>query len=707
MRTHQHTSRHTPHARTTVLLACVLCLCLLASILPLAGCSKGPTTNVVESIAGQSAKLSLPPKTYDSYNAKDDSWAIYWYVCGSDIELREDLVYAATGQIQEMLEVALPENVTVVMQLGGAQKWHLNGIDPNLINRCVYQGNELRLVDTQPLTSMGDPYTYADFLNFCNTNYPAQHQAIIIYDHGGGSVGAIAYDHLFEMQSLKLPEMQEVMAARPAASGTYELVGLCACLMSSIDSVAAFNGTTKYLTASEEVELGCTWDHEKILRAIVDDPTIDGAALGKVIADGYLVQCEQAGYTAYTTSTTIDMAYADRLLEAYNDVGNELFEGVVAGGPEFAAAFGRAAFNSENYGAMNGPTSDVDMVDLGDLVTNAQELIPTTWQPMVSAIEQARAYHLTNPMRAIGHGISCYFPYTQNPDSLSAFMDLRTSPGWHYFYEYVMMEGKLSADAQAYLDSLARKKATPEPLPQPADLGLDNIGLVKNGAGYYMLELGDKAENVSAIYLEVGVYDRETADFWLIGTTRELYENWEYAIFGDQFSGSWICIDGQSCYAEAVALDEEQVLFRIPVLHNGVQKNLMVVLERPLYRSTREGGDYQILGLITPASNESSAASALYEPLKVGDVIEPILLYNKRYDSKGGVVTMLADEDLTWNPRNTITVTKDTRVYNQDVGPGTYMVRFRIVDYSGGIHLSKPGYYVRGPEGEMELVGLD
>jgi len=289
---------------------------------------------------------------------------------------------------------------------------------------------------------------------------------------------------------------------------------------------------------------------------------------------------------------------------------------------------------------------------------------------------------------------------------LDSFMQLRTSPGFHYFYEYVFSEGTLSTEGQAYLDALTRAKMQPEPLPAPGDLGLDDLGLVKNGAGYYMLELGDAVANVAAIYLEVGVYDRETEDFWLIGTSRELYENWEFGIVGDQFSGTWGCIDGNSCYVEAVGFDGDQVIYRVPVLHNGEQKNLMVLQQQPVWKSTREGGDYEILGLITPASYESSAAAAVFEPLKVGDVIEPVLLYNNRYDFKGGVGSVLADDELTWNPHRSITVTTDTRFYNQDVGPGTYMVRFRIVDYTGAIHLSRPGYYLKYPEGVIEFVDL-
>jgi hypothetical protein len=35
---------------------------------------------------------------------------------------------------------------------------------------------------------MGEAETLADFLNFCNENYPADNRAVIFWDHGAGNV---------------------------------------------------------------------------------------------------------------------------------------------------------------------------------------------------------------------------------------------------------------------------------------------------------------------------------------------------------------------------------------------------------------------------------------------------------------------------------------------------------------------------------------
>ena len=56
----------------------------------------------------------------DSAGAEGESWAVYWYLCGSDLESNGGF---ATMDLSEMMEVELPENVNVVIETGGASVW--------------------------------------------------------------------------------------------------------------------------------------------------------------------------------------------------------------------------------------------------------------------------------------------------------------------------------------------------------------------------------------------------------------------------------------------------------------------------------------------------------------------------------------------------------------------------------------------------------
>ena len=730
---------------TSHIIRTLLAAVLIVSLFGVTGCKSGSSTDLVtDSGRPDTARDDLAAASYAPYTAQDGTWAVYWYICGSDLELRENLSFTPSGQLQEMLNITLPNNVTVVVEAGGAQSWHNDFTDPNVINRFVYQGNTLTPVKSAPLANMGDGQTLADFLDFCNTNYPAEKQAVIIYDHGGGSCLGVSFDDLYDMDGITLPELKQAFGACPAASGAYELVGLSACLMGTIDTMAALNGLTRYYVGSEEVQLGCSWDYGALFGAIAADTAINGAALGRAIADGYMGQCEEFGYTAYTTLSVIDMAYVDELITAYNNVGIELLNGAAANGAEHVARFGRAAYISENYGAIDAATSNYDMVDLGDLVIRSQELLPNSSEAMLRAIDKALVYHVTNPMRADGCGVSGYYPYTANKKLFDEYMKLTTSPAFSYYFDYVF-NGVLSEEGQAYLASHSAPEPGPEPglaglLPPSSRLDLDNLvpgrgsdALLPGSEGYYVLDLGTDMRNVAAVYLQAGCYDRDTGDYWLYGTHRNLYIDWEKGILCDKsdftsyeiyetgdgfettadyegghaFTTSFRLDDAYCDYVEVAAEGTGYVLYRVPVLHNNVQKDLMVA-----YRWTPPGydkGRFEILGLITQNMISAGVSDPTYEELRVGDVIEPhapaITFYNYYEDED----YIAENSGFEWGPaRQAVTVTENTSFsVHHYAFPGSYMIRFQIIDYAGNVHYSKPGYYLVTPDGKIEMEGLE
>lgn len=57
---------------------------------------------------------------------EDGSWAIYWYLCGSDLESNGGF---ATNDLSELMEVELPENVNVVIETGGSAVWQNDLMD--------------------------------------------------------------------------------------------------------------------------------------------------------------------------------------------------------------------------------------------------------------------------------------------------------------------------------------------------------------------------------------------------------------------------------------------------------------------------------------------------------------------------------------------------------------------------------------------------
>ena len=140
----------------------------------------------------------------------DGSWAVYWYLCGSDLESQNG---CATADLSEMLEVQLPENVNVVIETGGATAWQNEEMDPSKLQRWLYNSDGLQLLEEEDAADMGDSQTLYEFLDFANDNYPADHVAVTFWNHGGGSVSGAAFDEKFDYDSLTLDEMYQAFDA--------------------------------------------------------------------------------------------------------------------------------------------------------------------------------------------------------------------------------------------------------------------------------------------------------------------------------------------------------------------------------------------------------------------------------------------------------------------------------------------------------------
>ena len=694
----KESSKRTTSRYQHLFLRVVLSVLLAFSTAWFAGCSPARTNNPAASSVpvdvtidrgSSDADTALDDAPYDAYTAKDGTWAFYWYACGSDIELRTKLNTTASGKILEMMEATLPDNVTVVIQAAGAEQWHFEAVDPSVTNRFVYRGNTMTALEPQPLMNMGDPETLADFLAFCNREYPAQNQVVIVYNHGGGSLYGIAFDKLFDNDRLTIPELREVMQIRPAASGSYELIAFSACLMATIDCVDVFKDHARYFLASEELQLSIGWNFPQFVTAPGKNPNITGGELGKIIADGYNDRCKNANFTKWTTVSVIDLSKADALLAAYNNVGIELLQGAAAGGSEFYAEFGRAAHASENYGSKDLAVSTYDMVDIGDLVKNASDLLPKSAGPMLRALDDAMYYHVTNPMRANGKGIACFYPYSAKLKAYENFDKLGTSLAWKYFYDY-LNKGALSEEGQAYLKSLSTTTVSdPEILPAPSQLGLDGHAIRYEGMGFYRLELGDKAKYVAAVHMMVGQFFEDEGYFEVFGHRDQFAYQTEFGTFSEGYNQLRGSLDGVPCYMEVVSRVGYTTVYRVPVFHNGYGSFKWLLVEHSYSPPQDYQGSYQILGLISADSGYSEISpDMVFEKLEVGDELN---MLNQRF-AKEFVFANHYDGTGALYPGQIVTVTKDTSFYDILPGDGLFMVCFIIIDYTNTWHYSQNGF---------------
>ena len=93
-----------------------------------------------------------------------------------------------------MMEVELPENVNVVIQTGGSSAWQNEYMDPDKLQRWLYNSEGLQLLEEQDTANMGDAQTLYEFLAYANENYPADKVAVTFWTHARRTVNGADFD---------------------------------------------------------------------------------------------------------------------------------------------------------------------------------------------------------------------------------------------------------------------------------------------------------------------------------------------------------------------------------------------------------------------------------------------------------------------------------------------------------------------------------
>lgn len=589
-------------------------------------------------------------------------WAIYWYLCGSDLESGNGF---ASGDLGELMEVQLPEDVTVVIETGGSSEWHNDFVDASKLQRYVYDSEGLSLVDEQPSASMGETQTLADFLSFASANYPAEKTAVVFWNHGGGSVSGAAFDELYGGDSLTLNEMYDAFTSVWTASTEnppLELVGFDTCLMATVDVAYTFMDIASYLVASEETEPANGWYYSQWVGALAENPSMNGAEIGEIICDTYYAGCEEVGTQDCTTLSVTDLGKVGALLEAYDAFGAEALTSACTD-TAFFSEFYRVAAQSENYGGNTKEQGYTNMVDLGHLARQSSDMLGSA-ADVLKALDECVLYQVSGAYRAESTGLSCYYSYNGDMEDFSGYENVGTGEAFKYFYSYELT-GELDENGMEYVSSMDINE-----LPEVqgiSAMGWDGAALDVDDEGTAYLTLGPEANSIlSGIGFSLYYVDAENDEMLLLGTDNDITADWENGVFYDNFRGVWGGIDGCLVYMELSFEGDDYNLYSVPVLLNGEEYNLQVV-----YDFTTE--EWSILGARQGIDGNGMADKEL-RILQPGDEITTIWY----------IASASGDDGFEPYTAETITVTEETAFAEISLMDGSYSMVFELRDAMGG-----------------------
>lgn len=599
---------------------------------------------------------------------EDGSWAVYWYLCGSDLESNGGF---ATNDLSELMEVELPENVNVVIETGGSAVWQNDLMDADKLQRWLYNSEGLQLVDEQPSASMGEAQTLADFLSFAKENYPAEKTAVVFWNHGGGSVTGAAFDEIYGYDSLTLDEMYQAFSSvwNPSMEKQpLELIGFDTCLMATVDVAYTFADLAHYLVASEETEPANGWYYSQWVGSLAQNPSMNGEELGKVICDAYYAGCEEVGTQDNTTLSLTDLTKVQTLLDAYDTFGAEALAAACTD-PGFFSQFGRVAAQSENYGGNTKEQGYTNMVDLGHMARQSVGMLGSA-QEVLDALDDCVLYQVGGQYRTEATGLSCYYSYNGDVEDFNSYAGLGAGVAFKYFYSYELT-GELDNSGMAYIADMDF-----EELPEVKNLlstDWDGAPLDLDEDGVSFLTLGPEANDILAgIGFSLYYVDEESDMMLLLGTDNDMNADWDNGVFSDNFRGVWGSIDGNIVYMELSYESEDYNLYAIPVLLNGEEYNLQVVYDF----STDE---WNVLGARQGIDNSGMADKEL-RLLQEGDEITTIWYMS----------TASGDDEFEPYTAATVTVTADTAFGEMELPDGSYSMVYEMRDAMDNYAYSEP-----------------
>ena len=530
--------------------------------------------------------------SFGTSSSASGSWTLCIYLCGSTLESNQGW---ASKTLQELTSIDTSDNVSVVVQTGGSSKWDNPDVSAAENSRYLVDDDELSLLESAPADSMGNPETLASFLDFCNKKYPADHTAVILWDHGGGPLKGTCFDENNAYDSLSLKEIDEAFAkSKEERNGEkYDLIGFDACLMGSLETAEMLRDDADYLVASEEIESGAGWDYNVILDAMGNSSTAKDVAVS--ICDGYKAKCESRGKDATATLSVVDLSKVHRICDSLDKALKSLKKNRKSD----ASSLRRLAFSSKTAESFGGSTENEGLSNLLDIKGLAMSLMAEAdlngkgWSKVVEAIDEAVVYNVNGAATEGAHGLSIWYPKVYKRPELSEYM-AQTS-----LSRYSKMINGLFSD---YIGSVI----------------YSDYGSIRKDGRYSVTIASGSHDSFYNLYV---VNQRVDGDY--TDTNVFIHDDWDNLTFGYRFDDAVrITLNGMTLDSQVISYDYDHIIYSCPVTLNG-QKNYLRVA---WLWDTEDDGHYEYLGVWNGVDDATGFSERFEDPLKAGDVVGAVSL---------------------------------------------------------------------------------
>lgn len=620
---------------------------------------------------------------YEAEASSKSDYTLMIYMCGSNLE--SDMG-KATDDINEIIKGYSGKKVNIIIQTGGAESWDYKGISAKKSQRYKVEKGKLKLIDDSlGQKNMAYKNTLSDFIKYCKKKYTAKKYALVMWDHGAGSIHGLINDENYPDDAMELTELYDALKS----GGTkFEFIGFDACMMSTMENALAVSKYADYLVASELSEPGDGWYYTDWISTLCKDPGTDTKKLCKKIVDDTLKKSSNDSNIGSTDVSVID---------------TKKVVSVVLPALDKLSAAGNTMLSKKQYADIAELRYDLaledsyyEMVDIGQLADAFGELATAKKYAgaVRSAAKKAVVYSKNSHKYSTECGLSVAFPF-DDLTNLDTLISIYKKTGYSSEYvEFLKYFANVMAGGQEYyLKNSGSKNKSPyskcswynkkkfyaDNYYKKYYLSDDSLELSVNRGKYVLPITEDQSKIISDIAVNLWYYIEDSGVLYELGTDN----TFEYDKEGNlivKFNDNWVNIDGVfvPCYYYKTEVNEGVTEWwsYIPCYYNGKLAYAYVMWDNA-YNTYPDNG---VLAYWTPYSDDGTPLGK-YLP-EVGDVIEPYY-YAMTSDNKVYSQYMFSD--------TTITLSSDSYMIYEDTSVlyGRPLIGMQITDIFNNVHYTE------------------
>lgn len=266
------------------------------------------------------------PFTIDPFQATQGKWTILVFMNAAN-----DLHPFSVLNMNQMERVAQNPDVRFVVQWKQSQAV-FSGSSFDGTRRYLAQPDASSAIASQLVldlgldVDMGVPETLRQFIDWGQTYYPADHYALIVWNHGSGwmqrnleenwPTRAVSYDDETG-NAIQIWELAQALG-----DNSVDILAWDASLMQMVEVAYEIKDHADFVVGSEESPPGEGYPYDDVLKVFRDNPDDTPRNLSKAFVDGMINL--PAYQTRKITQSVLDTAKLDPLITAIGNLGEEL-----------------------------------------------------------------------------------------------------------------------------------------------------------------------------------------------------------------------------------------------------------------------------------------------------------------------------------------------------------------------------------------------